>query len=283
MDFLGSKWRSWNYRTFAVLLMALCVSVPAAGVVVEVEQGGVARWDGEGLTACGMDGRTYQPVDDTCWYPVDFARQPATLEIAQWTTAGMETAWLRIVEREFETQDIEFPDDRFVHLSEEDLARHYGEQARLKPRLNRGWNQPARFSIPLEKPTSPLPEGGGFGAYRSFNGEPKSRHTGTDYAINLGTPVVAPADGTVVLAEEHFFAGLGVYLDHGAGLFSMQFHLQKATVEEGADVERGATVGEIGSTGRSTGPHLHLGLRWRGARIDPAWLLDRVSEIPSVP
>lgn len=255
----------------------------AAGYKVEVEQGGVARWDGENVTRCGMDGRNFHPVDGSCWYPIDFERAPGRIEIARWTEdGGLDTGWLTIVEREFKTQEIEFPDDRYVHLSEEDLARHYAEQARLKPRLRRDWSSEPRFSIPLGEPADPLPAGSGFGANRVFNGEPKSPHTGTDYAISAGTPVKAVADGTVVMAEEHFFAGLGVYVDHGAGLFSMSFHLQKADASADADVTRGSQIGEVGSTGRSTGPHLHLGLRWRGARIDPAWLMEKSQSVPQV-
>ena len=269
----------------AALVMALLSAavLPAAQYKVEVEQGGVARWDGENVTSCGMDGKTYQPVDSACWYAIDFERNPGVIEIARWTQGGgIDKGWLKIVPREFETQEIEFPDDRYVHLSAEDLANHYQQQARLKPRLGRGWSAPAKFSIPLAAPADSLPQGGGFGAKRLFNGEPKNAHTGTDYAIPAGTPVKAVADGDVVLAEEHFFAGLGVYVDHGNGLFSMSFHLQKADAEEGAQVTRGAKVGEVGSTGRSTGPHLHLGIRWRGARIDPEWLINKSQSVPRV-
>ena len=260
------------------------LALPAASLAVprvEVEQGGVARWDGDGTISCGMDGRTFKPVDGTCWYPVDFERSPSTVEIARWTAGGIETAWLVIVEREFESQDITFPDDKFVHLSDEDLARHYSEQAKVKPIFRRGWSSPARFSIPLGEPADNLPQGGGFGARRTFNGEPKNSHTGLDYAIASGTPVKAVAAGDVVLAEEHFFSGLAVYTDHGHGLISMSFHLLNAS-DEGSSVERGDKIGEVGSTGRSTGPHLHLGVRWRGARIDPEWLISRVDSVPRV-
>ncbi len=266
------------------ILASLFVVAPAIGegYRVEVEQGGVARWDGESINSCGMDGRTFTPVGGSCFYPIDFARSPGHIEIARWTDAGIETGWLVIVEREFETQDIEFPDDSFVHLSDEDLARHYSEQAKVKPLFRRGWSSPARFTIPLGPPGQNLPQGGGFGAHRTFNGEPKNRHTGTDYAIPTGTPVQAVADGEVVLAEEHFFSGLAVYVDHGHGLVSMAFHLSKAEGEVGDEVERGGKIGEVGSTGRSTGPHLHLGIRWRNARIDPEWLIGKAGSMPKV-
>lgn len=272
-----------NGSSFLSLLLVLSASPPigATGLRVDVDQGGVARWEAPGTDSCGMDGRVWGSLDETCYYPVDFERPSSTVEIARWAGATMETAWLVVHEREFEAQDIEFPHDHFVHLSEADLARHHSEQAVVKP-LFRRRSGPARFELELGAPAESLPSGGGFGAPRTFNGEPKNAHTGTDYAIPLGTPVLSVAEGEVVLVAEHFFSGLSVYVDHGDGLVSMLFHLSEADVAVGDTVERGAKVGEIGSTGRSTGPHLHLGLRWRGARIDPDVMLASPDSMPTV-
>ena len=77
----------------------------------------------------------------------------------------------------------------------------------------------------------------------------------------------------VGLAEEHFFSGRSIFVDHGNGLVSMYFHLDEIFVRPGQQVTRGAVIGTVGSSGRSTGPHLHFGLRWLGARIDPQQLL----------
>ncbi|MEM7050550.1 MAG: M23 family metallopeptidase [Acidobacteriota bacterium] len=271
-------------RRLLLAVLALLLALPAwAASRVEVEQGGVARWDADGIEACGMDGRTYRPVAGTCYYPVDFGRRPSQIEIAIYQRGGKsQSAWLVVLEREFETQEIDFPDDRYVDLSPEDLARHHQEQAAVKPLFRRGWSTEPRFTLPLGPPAGSLPEGGGFGARRVFNGEPKNPHTGTDYAIPTGTPVLAVEAGEVVLVGEHFFSGLAVYVDHGHGLVSMSFHLSEAAVEAGSEVAKGDTVAKVGSTGRSTGPHLHLGLRWRGARIDPDWLRDRFADLPAV-
>ena len=255
-------------KVFLALILLPAVTLAAA---VEVPQGAVARWNGDALS-CGMDGRTWKAHQGDCYFPIDFKRAPGTFEIARWPAAGsMESAWLKVVERDFGEQDIEFPDDTFVNLSPENLERHYGEQAEVKPVFRR--RTPAVFELPLEKPADPLPEGGGFGARRTFNGEGKNAHTGTDYAITTGTPVVSVAKGTVVLVGDHFFSGKSVFVDHGDGLISMYFHLDDFQVEAGNEVEAGQTLATVGSTGRSTGPHLHLGLRWRGARIEPDPLL----------
>lgn len=272
-------------RTFtrASLCLLLTVAFPwaALGLGVEVEQGGLARWPGEGITACGMDGRTFAPVGDACYFPVDLTRSPGKIEIAQWTAAGLTTAWLTVQGKEYELQDIDFPDDSYVHLSEENLARLYQEQAEVKPLLRRVGGPP-RFTLPVAAPLSPLPEGRYFGVRRTFNGEPKSRHTGTDYAVGLDNAVTTVADGTVVLAAEHFFAGRSVFVLHGNALVTMYFHLNEISVEVGQEVKQGDTVGKVGSTGRSTGPHLHLGVRWQRARIDPALLLKDPAALPTV-
>ena len=90
----------------------------------------------------------------------------------------------------------------------------------------------------------------------------------------LSRRLSAPARGTVSLTGDHFFAGKSVYVDHGGGLVSMNFHLTDIEVKPGDEVTRGQEIGKVGATGRASGPHLHLGIRWMGARIDPQPLLD---------
>jgi murein DD-endopeptidase MepM/ murein hydrolase activator NlpD len=86
----------------------------------------------------------------------------------------------------------------------------------------------------------------------------------------------------VVLADDFFFSGGSVFVDHGAGLISMYFHLRELAVEQGSEVRRGEVIGSVGQTGRATGPHLHVGLRWRGARVDPSLLLAPLEQIPTI-
>jgi len=90
------------------------------------------------------------------------------------------------------------------------------------------------------------------------------------------------APGTVVLASDLFFSGQSVFVDHGDGLVSMYFHLNSMSVAEGEQLESRAVIGAVGETGRTTGPHLHLGFRWRGARVDPSLLLGPRAEIPAL-
>jgi murein DD-endopeptidase MepM/ murein hydrolase activator NlpD len=94
--------------------------------------------------------------------------------------------------------------------------------------------------------------------------------------------VLAAEDGVAVLVADHFFAGNSVYLDHGGGLITMYFHLGRVDVGPGQHVTRGSVLGVVGATGRATGPHLHFGVRWHGARVDPALLLGPIAAIRTV-
>ena len=128
-----------------------------------------------------------------------------------------------------------------------------------------GWRQP--FLWPTTGRISTL-----FGSQRIYaNGEAGSYHSGIDIARPTGAVVVAPADGVVILAADHPFTLEGnlLMVDHGGGLNSSFMHLSRIDVAVGDTVRRGQPIGLVGMTGRATGPHLHWGLKWRDARIDP--------------
>ena len=128
-----------------------------------------------------------------------------------------------------------------------------------------GWRQ--RFVWPATGRISTL-----FGSQRVYkNGEAGEYHSGTDIALATGTTVRAPADGVVILAADHPFTLEGnlLMIDHGMGLSSAFLHLSRIDVRVGDHVRQGQPIGAVGMTGRATGPHLHWGLKWRDARIDP--------------
>ncbi len=122
-----------------------------------------------------------------------------------------------------------------------------------------------------------------FGAKRVFNGKPRSRHNGVDLAASTGAPVTAPAPAVVVLAEDLYYSGGTVILDHGGGLFTTYFHLSRIDVKLGDRVAAGEKLGAVGATGRATGPHLHWGARVNGARVDPLDLLQLPAWPPAQP
>lgn len=110
-----------------------------------------------------------------------------------------------------------------------------------------------------------------WGAVRSLNGTPGRPHYGIDLGAAKGTPIYAPASGKIVIAESDlYYEGGLVGIDHGQGFISYTMHMSKVDVKAGQLIKKGDKVGEVGSTGRSTGPHLHWSLRWHGKQVDPS-------------
>jgi murein DD-endopeptidase MepM/ murein hydrolase activator NlpD len=128
--------------------------------------------------------------------------------------------------------------------------------------------------LPLERPVAGSLSST-YGLRRILNGKPKNPHRGLDFRGAKGTPIKAVADGKVLLARKHYYAGNSLYIDHGNGVISLYFHLSEFDVKEGDTVERGQVVGRIGSTGRVTGPHLHLSISVNGKLVDPKPLLEK--------
>jgi len=125
-----------------------------------------------------------------------------------------------------------------------------------------------RFAPPLANATSE-----GYGMERLFNGKRQSVHYGLDYRAAKGTPVAAMNAGRVLLARDLFYEGRCVAIDHGHGLVTLYLHFSKLEVKEGDRVVRGQRLGLSGASGRVTGPHLHVAVRWQGLYLDPATLL----------
>jgi murein DD-endopeptidase MepM/ murein hydrolase activator NlpD len=130
-------------------------------------------------------------------------------------------------------------------------------------------NWAGKFLPPVNAPISDV-----FGTARVFNGNVQSVHQGLDFGVPAGTPVAALNAGTVLLAQMLFFEGNCVVVDHGQGLLTIYMHLSKIEVKEGEHVKRGDEIALSGGTGRATGPHLHVAVRWQGVYLDPAILLS---------
>jgi len=184
---------------------------------------------------------------------------------------ALATGAVTVRARAFPTQPLTLPKG-MVDLDAPTLARVETEREELKAALATGaaerlWRGPFRIPVEGGQPT------GGFGLRRILNGQPRSPHTGYDWAAPAGTPVLAANTGRAALVAEHFFAGRNVVLDHGLGLFTLYFHLTEARVAPGESVNAGQVIGTVGATGRVTGPHLHFAVLLNGARVDPEALL----------
>jgi len=183
---------------------------------------------------------------------------------------------LRVVSREYNIQRVEGVPQRTVTPPKEQTERIQRERATVAAAKGKRFARPdliesalAGFSWPAVGPIS-----GVYGSQRFYNGTPRSPHYGVDVAVPTGSPVAAPAPGIVTLAEpDLFFSGGTVILDHGYGLSSSFLHMSKVLVEVGQELKTGDVLGEVGATGRATGPHLDWRMSWRNRRIDPQLLV----------
>lgn len=173
-----------------------------------------------------------------------------------------------IRDKVYREQRITLKSNKHVHLSDEDLAR-YKREATLQDSAYQQFSATQPSNLILDRPVD-APLSSPFGLKRFFNGEPRAPHSGLDFAAPTGTPVKAPAAGTVILIGDFFFNGKTVFIDHGQGMISMFCHLSVINVSEGQKLARGQVLGKVGATGRVTGAHLHWNVSLNDARVDPA-------------
>ena len=161
---------------------------------------------------------------------------------------------------------------RHVELSAQDAARAQRERLHLGGVLSRfsAGREPAtlRLRQPVDGPRS-----SSFGLRRIFNGQPRNPHSGMDLAAPTGTPVHSAAAGEVADTGDYFFSGQCVILDHGQGFLSLYCHLSAIGVTPGQWLAAGAPLGQVGATGRVTGPHLHFSVYLNAQSVDPALFL----------
>jgi murein DD-endopeptidase MepM/ murein hydrolase activator NlpD len=184
---------------------------------------------------------------------------------------------LAVRKRAFATRTLRV-DDAFVNPTAPTVQRIISEAAELA----RVWEQsaPTRLWSGAFVPPVPGRATGIFGSRSIINGQARQPHGGTDFLSPTGTPIQAPNSGRVVLARELYFTGNTVVIDHGLGMFSLLAHLSVIDVHAGDSVTGGQIVGQVGATGRVTGPHLHWGVRIGEARVDPLAVLAILHETP---
>jgi murein DD-endopeptidase MepM/ murein hydrolase activator NlpD len=268
----------------ALALGLLCASAqardaePAAAAVQadpfaltgKLVQGGIATGTApRGTTLLSLDGKPVQIASDRRFLiAFDRDADPSATLVARLDTGGVLRKQLSIAPRAWDISRLstlpkypvprpEFERVRPTELAQIGAARALGSDSQ-------GWRQ--TFLWPVVGRISTL-----FGSQRIYAGEPGAYHSGIDIARPTGTIVLAPADGVVILATPRPFTLEGnlVLIDHGVGLNSAFMHLSRIDVKPGQRVRRGQPIGAVGRSGRATGPHLHWGLRWNDARLDP--------------
>jgi murein DD-endopeptidase MepM/ murein hydrolase activator NlpD len=180
-------------------------------------------------------------------------------------------ATVAVKEGHFATENLTVK-KQFVEPNPEQEARAKAETKRLQEIYDRVtpqrlWDGP--FRVPLDGNF----KGSNFGKRRVLNGHPGSPHGGVDFPAPTGTPVHAAQKGRVVLAEELFFSGNTVIIDHGLGIYTFYCHFSEINAKVGDEVVAGTVLGKVGATGRVTGPHLHWGLEVQRARVNALELL----------
>jgi murein DD-endopeptidase MepM/ murein hydrolase activator NlpD len=182
---------------------------------------------------------------------------------------SVETLEISVHLREFAVEKLSLP-EKMVTPPADVLAR-IGEERKAAATVYASSAPDAMWLPPFNRPVEGEPSGN-FGKRRILNGKPKSPHSGEDYKAGLGSEVKAVARGRVGMARDLYYSGKTILLDHGGGLVSQYFHLDRMSVEEGQVVQGGEIIGNVGATGRVTGPHLHFGVRLHGMRSDPSLL-----------
>ncbi|MAM95597.1 MAG: peptidase M23 [Parvibaculum sp.] len=241
-------------------------------------QGGLAIGHAVPGAKASLDGMMLD-VDRDGTFAMGFDRdheRRATLRVV-YPDGTVEERVLTIAEREWQIQRVEGVPRKYVSPPADAMAAiARGTKLKADARKTRAegsWFTEG-FIWPVTGPIS-----GVFGSQRYYNGEPRRPHYGVDVAAPTGTPIRAPASGVVTLADaDMYFEGGLVFLDHGQGVTTLIMHMSRIDVKTGDMVKQGDVIGAVGGTGRATGPHLHWGMYWRGAYLDPQLLVGPMPE-----
>ncbi len=236
---------------------------PGDAFLIEIESSVLpsGKFDGKSLTF-------YKASKNNLYYAISFVRSDIKPGIYYLYVSAGKTSVGHIInvhKKTFPVQRITLP-SWLVFLSPEDLKRVKKENLKLSSL----WSEVTElmwegsFIPPLDEPVSTP-----FGILRIINKELKSVHKGVDYKANPDRAVSAINSGVVVLTDELLFPGRTVMINHGGGIYSLYMHLSDFAVKEGNKVKKGETIGYVGSTGRATGPHLHLTVKIHGTSINP--------------
>jgi len=173
-----------------------------------------------------------------------------------------------VYKKDYKTSHITIKNKRMVSPTKKDIERHYKEKPLIVAAL-KTWTEndhvQTHFAIPVDGRFSSI-----FGLKRIYNKQKRiRRHTGLDIAAPTGTLIKSPAKGTVIRTGNYFFTGNTVFIDHGQGLITVYFHLNKTMVKAGQQLAQGDTIGTVGMTGRVSGPHLHWTVSLNNTKVDP--------------
>ena len=257
-------------RRAALALPALLLARPAAALVLpeRISQGALVTGRADPGSRVSFEGQPLR-VSPRGVFAFGLGRDagPQAVLVVVSPNGAREERRVAVAPREWDIQRLEGLPGRMVTPDAGDMARIRAEQERLNaarrtdtavPHFAEGFDWPARGRI-----------SGVYGSQRILNGQPRAPHLGLDVAVPVGTPLAAAAGGRVTLAEDLYFTGNTLLIEHGHGVTTLYAHMSRFDVRAGEEVSRGQVVGASGATGRVTGPHLHLGLFWLSTSLDP--------------
>ncbi len=263
-------------RILVCLLIGFSAFAQAEPVVLvgKAFQGGVLIGQAPPESEVIWDGLML-PVSDDGRFVFGLAKdaiKPSTLSVAL-PDGGLWRREITPVVREFKIQRIDGLEPSRVTPPPEVMERiandaHLAKSAREEISEHVGFDVP--FIWPVEGRIT-----GVYGSQRILNGQPRAPHWGIDIAAPTGTPVLSPGAGKIALVhDDMYFSGGTLFVDHGHGLMSAFLHLDEIKVQLGQWVDQGEVIATVGSTGRSTGPHLDWRVSWRDVRVDAQLLLE---------
>ncbi len=202
---------------------------------------------------------------------VDIDTKPGIYPLLLETDNTDRIHYIEVKPKQFPAKHITLKSEK-VFLSPENEKRADDEEALLKSIWDKVtpehfWN--GKFIRPIDSEITSE-----FGVKRIMNNKKESLHRGTDYRGKTGTPIQSVNSGIVALTDNHFFGGNTVVIDHGLGLYSVYLHMSKANVSKGDQINKGDIIGLVGSTGRASGPHLHLSIKLYGQSVNPESLYE---------
>lgn len=256
-------------------LVTWCATASAESVELSgrLEQGGIVFGTVDAGTQITVDGRAVSVSDRGRFiFGLDRNAKPSSILVVRYKDGAEATQVISVAPRDWLIERVDGLPQNTVTPNPETVKRIQAEGGMIVAARNRteplpffetGFLQPAQGRI-----------SGVFGSQRILNGQPRSPHSGLDIAAPTGTPILATADGIVSLVHDGMIlTGKTVMIDHGFGLDSVYIHMSEIKVEQGQAVRQGDPIGAIGMTGRTNGPHLHFGISWYGAKLDPQTVL----------
>ena len=264
-------------RLLLFTLVSLCLITPATAIEDLRVPGGVAVIPIESEARPTFNGKPVLTFRDNGQH-VAVVGLALSLEPGEYMLQHMgKQIPFQVHPKKYLEQRIYLENKRHVTPNTLDLDRIKGESQKQRGALDAfdGSLDSIQMILPVEGPIS-----GPFGKRRFFNDQPRKPHSGTDIAAPKGTPIKAAAAGRISLVGDFFFNGRLVVIDHGEGLKAMYNHMDRVDVKEGQTGAQSETIGTVGSTGRSTGPHLHLGVILNGASVDPELFIPEIRSLP---